>query len=159
MKKKKRIKRRNIQTFKSYLIFLEAHNDRNELLHETAEFLLENKSLTKREKAFKHHFFALYALELAGACGCSEVLPDHLRIDNPAKTQFLIELMSALRRYGILGNMTIKQLARILSCILCSEYSTDGMVNRLKEVHPDYEFVHNAIKQLITDMKKKDSAK
>ena len=82
MKKRKIIKRRNIQAFKSYLIFLEAHNDRNELLHETAEFLLENKSLTKREKAFKHHFFALYALELAGACGCSEVLPDHLRIDN-----------------------------------------------------------------------------
>lgn len=155
MRKKSICNRRLIQSFTTYRRFLSTYTDRGALLHETALFLLKTQPLSEQEEAFKRNFFATYTLELAGPCGCHDVLPAHLRIDNPEKTQILIELMSALRRRGLLGDMTIKQLAKILNCILLSKYSLSGMRSRLKTVLPELEYVDGTIHALTKEIKQK----
>lgn len=100
--------------------------------------------------AFKNNFFETFAHELADNSGCSEVLPDHLRIQTKGWEQFLIEIMNAARLSGNLGKITIKRLARILVCILDTNYDQAGMINRLKNKNPQYEDIFQTIQHLLS---------
>ena len=51
--------------------------------------------------------------------------------------------------------MTIKQLAKILNCILLSKYSLSGMRSRLKTVLPELEYVDGTIHALTKEIKQK----
>lgn len=119
-----------------------------------ANHLLSLKNPSNRILAFKDNFFETYARELAANSGCSEVLPDHLRIQTKEWTQFLIEMMNAARVSGYLGEITIKQLARILVCILDTDYDHAGMINRLKNRNPQYENIYKEIDDLVLHIEK-----
>lgn len=131
--------------FEKYLIH---QTDRKKALHETAKYLLNIKIKSNRMLAFKNKFFETYANELADDSGCSEVLPDHLRIQTKAWEQLIIEIMNAARAAGFFGKMPIRRLARILVCILQSNYDYNGMVNRLKNRNPQYEEIYKIIASL-----------
>lgn len=154
-KQKRIISAKDAESFIQFKKQLTHLTDRSQAIYDMATYLLDKETLTSRQLAFKNRFFTTFARELAGPCGCTEVLPDHLRIDNPPKTQFLIELMAALHRKNILGDISLRQLARILVCSIHTGYTLDGMVNRLKNPLPEYQFVWDAIDSLHTDMKKK----
>lgn len=95
-KQKRIISAKEAESFIQFRKYLEHQTDRSQALYNMATYLLSKDTLTDRQLSFKNNFFATFARELAGPCGCSEVVPDHLRINNPSKTQFLIELMLAL---------------------------------------------------------------
>lgn len=139
---------KNKITFTTFRKYLEHQTDRKKVLNETAEYLLHLKNPNKRLLAFKNKFFETYARELASNSGCSEVLPDHLRIQTKVWEQFLIEMMNATRKAGYLGNMTIKRLACILVCILDTDYDQAGMVNRLKNPQPEYGDIYKKVEEL-----------
>lgn len=135
-------------TFAVFQKYLKHQTDRKKVLNETANHLLHLKNPNKRQLAFKNKFFETYACELASNTGCSEVLPDHLRIQTKARVQFLIEIMNATRKAGYLGDITIKRLARILVCILDTDYDQAGMVNRLKNPQPEYGDIYIKVEEL-----------
>lgn len=141
-------------SFRRYKQYLKHQTDRKKVLNETASYLLSLKYPGKRMLAFKNKFFETYALELAANSGCSEVLPDHLRIQTKVWEQFLIEMMNAIRVSGYLGKMTIKRLARILVCILETDYDQAGMVNRLKNRNPQYEDIYKQVEDLPSHIEK-----
>lgn len=85
------------------------------------------------------------------------MLPEHLRINHPEMTQELIELMNALRKYGLLGDMSISRLARILNCTLCSHYSPTGLQNRLKATPPELEYIDLFVKVLAREIRKNNT--
>ena len=147
-KQKRIISAKEAESFIQFWRYLEHQTDRSQALHDMATYLLSKDTLTDRQLAFKNSFFATFARELAGPCGCSEVVPDHLRINNPSKTQFLIELMHALYKKNLLGNISITQLARILVCSIDTGYTQRGMVNRLKNPLPEFEFVRDVVGSL-----------
>lgn len=124
---------KNKITFTSFRKYLEHQTDRKKVLNETAEHLLHLKNPNKRLLAFKKKFFETYARELAANSGCSEVLPDHMRIQTGGWVQFLVEMMNATRKAGYLGDMTIKRLARILVCILETGYDQAGIILRERQ--------------------------
>ncbi|MCD8137953.1 MAG: hypothetical protein LUH01_19175 [Parabacteroides gordonii] len=105
--------------------------------------------------AFKKKFFETYARELAANTGCSEVLPDHLRIQTKLWEQFLIEMMNAACKAGYLGKMTASRLARILVCILDTNYDQAGMVGRLKNLQPQYGDIYKKVAELASYITKK----
>ncbi|WP_293714909.1 hypothetical protein [uncultured Parabacteroides sp.] len=144
----------NKVSFKAYKQYLKHQTDRKKVLNETASYLLNLKHPEKRMLAFKNNFFETFARELADNSGCSEVLPDHLRIQTKDWEQFLIEIMNAARLSGYLGKMTIKRLARILVCILDTNYDQAGMINRLKNKNPQYEEIYKQIKDLSSHIEK-----
>ena len=154
-KQKKDLYAQKAKSFKLFKKQLTHITDRLQELQGMATFLLSETTLTDRQLSFKRNFFNHFARELAGPCGCTEVIPDHLRIDNPKRTQFLIELMGALYKYNILGDISLKQLARILICILRTDYTPEGMLNRLKNPLPEFMFVSEAVADLYAKMKKK----
>lgn len=151
-KQKRIISAKEAESFIQFRRYLEHQTDRSQALHDMATYLLSKDTLTDRQLAFKNSFFATFARELAGPCGCSEVVPDHLRINNPSKTQFLIELMHALYKKKLLGNISITQLARILVCSIDTGYTQRGMANRLKNPLPEFEFVRDAVGSLNKEM-------
>lgn len=136
-------------SYKAFKKFLACHEQRDEILRDTAKSLLDEKVLSLRTLAFKNHFFSDYANELAKLSGCIEVLPVHMRIKNKKYQQLFIELMLSLKEEGMLGNMKNTNLARMLTCTLDSKYSRHAMENRLKNKNPDYEFVGTVVKELI----------
>lgn len=141
-------------SYKAFKKFLACHKQRDEILRNTAISLIGDKHLTKKSLAFKKHFFKDYALELAGQCGCSEVLPDHMRI-NPAQfEQFFIEMMLAFKDRGMLGDISNSTLARVLICTIDSKYSRKAMENRLKNKNPDYEFTGRIATDIIGEINK-----
>lgn len=135
-------------TFALFQKYLKHQTDRKKVLNETANHLLHLKNPNKRLLAFKNKFFETYARELASNSGCSEVLPDHLRIQTKVWEQFLIEMMNATRKAGYLGNMTIKRLACILVCILDTDYDQAGMVGRLKNLQSEYGDIYAKVAEL-----------
>ena len=151
-KQKRIISAKEAESFIQFRRYLEHQTDRSQALHDMATYLLSKDTLTDRQLAFKNSFFTTFARELAGPCGCSEVVPDHLRINNPSKTQFLIELMHALYKKNLLGNISITQLARILVCSIDTGYTQRGMANRLKNPLPEFEFVRDAVGSLNKEM-------
>lgn len=136
-------------SYKAFKKFLECHEQRDEILWNTAESLLKEKALSIKTLAFKKHFFSDHANELAKLSGCIEVLPDHMRIKINEYIQLFIELMIALKEEGMLGDMKNSHLARILTSTVDSKYSRTAMENRLKNKNPDYEFVSAIVKELI----------
>lgn len=156
MKKKQNINTFDYKTnsYKAFKKYLACHKQRDEILRNTAISLLTDKTLSNRALAFKKHFFQDYALELAGACGCSDVLPDHMRIKSKKYEQAIIELLLALKEQGMLGNMSNSKLARLLTCILDSKYTRQAMENRLKNKNPDYEFADKIVTDLINQIHK-----
>ena len=104
-KQKRIISAKEAESFIQFRKYLEHQTDRSKALYDMATYLLSKDTLTDRQLSFKNSFFATFARELAGPCGCSEVVPDHLRINNPSKTQFLIELMLALHSKNLLGDI------------------------------------------------------
>lgn len=152
-KQKRIISAKEAESFIQFRKYLEHQTDRSKALYNMATYLLSKDTLTDRQLSFKNSFFATFARELAGPCGCSEVVPDHLRINNPSKTQFLIELMLALYKKNLLGDISITQLARILVCSIHTDYTQDGMVNRLKKPLPEFEFVRDVVGSLNKKMK------
>lgn len=149
------ISAKEAESFIQFQRHLKHQTDRLQALHDMATYLLEKERLTDRQLSFKKSFFATFARELAGPCGCSEVVPDHLRICNPSKTHFLIELVIALYKENLLGDISITQLARILVCSIETGYTQSGMVNRLKNPLPEFAFVRSAIGSLNNEMKEK----
>lgn len=155
MKKKHNTNRFDYKTnsYRAFKKYLSCHKQRDEILRNTAIDLLNDKNLSAKSLAFKEHFFLDYALELAGQCGCSDVLPDHMRISSKNFEQAIIELLLALKENGVLGKMSNSKLARLLTCILDSKYSRQAMENRLKNKNPDYEFADTLAKNLIKAIK------
>lgn len=156
MRKKSICNRRLIQSFKTYRRFLSTYTDRSALLHETALFLLKTQPLSEQEEAFKRNFFATYALELAGPCGCHDVLPAHFTHRQSGENTDTDRTDERPATTGIAGDMTIKQLAKILNCILLSKYSLSGMRSRLKTVLPELEYVDGTIHALTKEIKQKE---
>lgn len=152
-KQKRTISAKKAESFIQFKKYLEHQTDRSQALHDMATYLLNKDVLTNRQLTFKKKFFATFARELAGPCGCSEVLPDHLRVSNPLKTQFLIELINELRKNNLLGDISISQLARALICFIDTGYTQSGMVNRLKNALPEFGFVKEAVQSLYRKMK------
>lgn len=142
-------------SFASFRKYLEHQTDRKKVLNETASHLINLKNPNKRVLAFKKKFFETYARELAANTGCSEVLPDHLRIQTKLWEQFLIEMMNAACKAGYLGKMTASRLARILVCILDTNYDQAGMVGRLKNLQPQYGDIYKKVAELALYITKK----
>ncbi|WP_278626458.1 hypothetical protein [Parabacteroides gordonii] len=152
-KQKRIISAKEAESFIQFRKYLEHQTDRSKALYDMATYLLSKDTLTDRQLSFKNSFFATFARELAGPCGCSEVVPDHLRINNPSKTQFLIELMLALHSKNLLGDMPVTRLARILVCSIDTGYTQSSMVNRLRNPLPEFDFVRDAVNSLNKTMK------
>lgn len=154
-KQKRTISAKEAESFIQFKKQLTHQTDRSQAIYDMATYLLGKETLTGRQLSFKKRFFSNFANELAGPCGCTEVLPDHLRIDNPERTQFLIELMHALYKVNLLGDVSLRRLARILVCSIRTGYTVEGMVNRLKNPLPEYQFVHDAVSDLRIIMRNK----
>lgn len=136
-------------SYKEFQKNLSRCKDREQLLRNTALSLHAETYLSVKALAFRNHFFQDHADELAGVCGCSHVLPDHMRIKNGKYQQLFIELMNSFRRHGILGDVSVPNLARMLNCSIDSPYNFESMKNRLKNNNPDYEFVDKSVEELI----------
>lgn len=130
-------------SFKAYQQSLNFRTEQEQILKDTATLLLEQTHTSPRQQSFKNKFFDTYCKKLAGNCGCSEVLPDHLRIDRKWE-QLFIELTVAIFKICEMKDMPIKRIAKLLLCTLDSRYDLPGMINRIKNPLPEYEWIREA---------------
>ncbi|MCD7978032.1 MAG: hypothetical protein LUG51_13090 [Tannerellaceae bacterium] len=131
--------------------------DQDLILRKIAEWLCdifrqadyEEEKIGRDLYRFGRRFFETYGDRLARNCGASHILPDHQRISRKQE-QVVIELFNAARLAGFLGDITRKQLARILVCVLDTSYTAKQMVDRLGNLRPEYEELYGALKKIFT---------
>ena len=88
-------------------------------LQDCACFLQESSCKTddEKKKCFTHLFFETYGKQLAGPCGCSNLIFDHelIKVNHQ---EFFIDLMHVVLVYGVIGCYSYCYVKKTGRCFL-----------------------------------------
>lgn len=101
-------------------------------LQDCARFLLEpsgGKNDLKKER-FTHLFFETFGKQLAGPCGCSNLIFDHQLIE-VSQQEFFIDLMHAALVLGVMECHS-DHLARNLNAVFNIDFSLSTFQRKLR---------------------------